>query len=156
MDKQAPRGPVGRRFPREDAEAKIKGQLRFLTDIRMEGMLHARQVPGRLPHARLLGLKLDAARSAPGVVAVISAAEVPGENRVGVIIDDQPLLADGKVLEVGCGPCVRDDVRLDITAAVGDGKADAVDRDEAFGDNVLHQFAGNVDAENPVAALLMP
>jgi len=92
---------IGARIARPDAEAKLTGSCRFLSDMRFGDLLHARQVPSPAPHARLLGLDCRAAREAPGVRALITAAEVPGENRVGVIYDDQPLFAEEKVRYVG-------------------------------------------------------
>jgi CO/xanthine dehydrogenase Mo-binding subunit len=92
---------VGSRHIREDADAKLKGRMRFLPDLRLDGMLHAAQLGSPLPHARILGLDLEPARAMPGVVAVLGPEDIPGENRIGVIIDDQPLLAQDKVRYVG-------------------------------------------------------
>jgi len=88
---------VGTSLPREDAAAKLKGLTRFLPDLRLDGMLHARQLGSPAAHARILRLDLEAARALPGVAAVIGPEDIPGQNRVGVILDDQPLLAEGKV-----------------------------------------------------------
>ena len=94
-------GQVGSRILREDAEAKLKGRTRFLGDIPLPGMLHARQFCSPLAHARILRLDLNAARDLPGVLAVLGPEDIPGKNRTGVIIDDQALLAEGKVRYVG-------------------------------------------------------
>jgi CO/xanthine dehydrogenase Mo-binding subunit len=77
--------------------SKAKGGLRFLQDIEIPGMLHASMVlPGR-PHAAIRGLSLEKAVAAPGVVAVATAADVQGQNHIGLIIDDQPLFAHDRV-----------------------------------------------------------
>ena len=52
-------------------------------------------------HGRIRSLDLDAVRAAPGVVAVITAADIPGVNDVGPIQHDDPILADGVVQFVG-------------------------------------------------------
>jgi CO/xanthine dehydrogenase Mo-binding subunit len=86
---------IGRRLPRVDAEAKLRGATRFLPDLNFPGLLHAKQILSTEAHARLLSLDTAAAETAPGVRALLTADRLPagGENRVGVIIDDQPLLA---------------------------------------------------------------
>ncbi|HUH40956.1 MAG TPA: xanthine dehydrogenase molybdopterin binding subunit, partial [Castellaniella sp.] len=52
-------------------------------------------------HARLTGLNLDAVRAAPGVIAVYTAQDIPGENNCGPVLHDDPLLADGLVQYIG-------------------------------------------------------
>ena len=88
---------VGRRLPRVDGAGKLAGRTRFLPDLRWPDLLHARMVLSDVAHARLLALDVDAARRAPGVAAVLTAAEIPGENAVGVILDDQPLLPTDRI-----------------------------------------------------------
>ena len=88
---------IGRRLPRVDAVAKLRGATRFLPDLCFPGMLHAKQIYADVPHARLLGLDLAAARAVPGVKAILTPENIPGANRVGVIIDDQPLLAHDRI-----------------------------------------------------------
>ncbi|MDP6418471.1 MAG: xanthine dehydrogenase family protein molybdopterin-binding subunit [Candidatus Krumholzibacteria bacterium] len=82
---------------REDAIAKLRGDTRFLGDLRPEGILYACQVNSPLSHARILSMDYRQARELEGVVCVLGAEDVPGENRVGVIIDDQALFAEEKV-----------------------------------------------------------
>ena len=52
-------------------------------------------------HARIAAIDLDAVRGAPGVVAVLTAEDIPGVNDCGPIIHDDPILADGLVQYVG-------------------------------------------------------
>ncbi len=96
MDPSQPRDSwIGRPLPRVDAEAKLHGVTRFLPDLHFPGLLHAKQVLSTEAHARLLSLDTAEAEAATGVVALLTPDRLPagGENRVGVIIDDQPLLA---------------------------------------------------------------
>ncbi len=97
LQRDLPAGPVGARLARVDAAGKLTGRTRYLSDLRWPGLLHAKMLLGEQAHARLLGLDVDAARRAPGVRAVLTAAELPGANRVGVILDDQPLLATDRI-----------------------------------------------------------
>jgi len=88
---------VGQGVPRIDGRSKATGRLRFVEDITFPGMIHAALVMAHRPHARILEIEPSRALGIPGVVAVVTARDVPGENRVGLVIDDQPLFADSKV-----------------------------------------------------------
>ena len=61
---------IGKRIERVDGAAKLSGRCRFLGDIRIDGLLHAKQVPSSEAHARILSLDCEAARGAPGDRAV--------------------------------------------------------------------------------------
>ncbi len=93
--------PLGGRHPRPDAAAKAAGSTRYVADLALPGMLHAAPVTATRAPARVQSLDLAAAAAVPGVEAVISAAELPGPNTVGVIFPDQPLLAADRVRMVG-------------------------------------------------------
>jgi len=112
--------PIGRRLPRVDADAKLRGATRFLPDIDFPGLLHAKMVPGGEPHARLLSVDCAEALASPGVRAVLTPENLPGENRVGVIIDDQPLLAEGRLRYRGdCVAVVAAESEAEAAAAAG-------------------------------------
>jgi CO/xanthine dehydrogenase Mo-binding subunit/aerobic-type carbon monoxide dehydrogenase small subunit (CoxS/CutS family) len=91
---------VGARLTRVDGWAKVSGTDKFGADEVPEGALHMRVV--RSPHARArfrLG-DLDAAVAAtPGLAAILTHRDVPGENRFGIFAHtrDQPVLAEGQV-----------------------------------------------------------
>src|SRR5438046_2128787 len=53
------------------------------------------------PHARIKRLDVAAARTVPGVHAVLTAADIPGKNLIPMIQSDWPVLADGLVRHVG-------------------------------------------------------
>ncbi|MBN2171252.1 MAG: xanthine dehydrogenase family protein [Candidatus Krumholzibacteriota bacterium] len=100
-DPRSGRGP-GVSLERVDGPAKLSGRCRYLPDLRVPGMLYACQVTSPHAHARILGIDAGAARARPGVHAVLTAADVPGENRIGAVIDDgQPLLAEGSARYAG-------------------------------------------------------
>jgi CO/xanthine dehydrogenase Mo-binding subunit len=94
-------GPLGGRHERPDARAKVTGSTRYVADLALPGMLHAAVAVSRLASAKLSGLELGAARAVEGVEAVLTAADIPGENLVGVIFPDQPLLVHERVRMVG-------------------------------------------------------
>jgi CO/xanthine dehydrogenase Mo-binding subunit len=60
-------------------------------------MLHAKMVLAGRAHARITGFAADRALALRGVECIATADDVPGENRVGVVIDDQPLFASDRV-----------------------------------------------------------
>ena len=92
---------IGAGVPRPDAIDKVRGEARYADDLAFPGMLHASLVRSPHPHARIVGIEAEAARSLSGVVAVLTATDVPGDNIVHVIVDDQPALAEGVVRYVG-------------------------------------------------------
>src|SRR5215211_3173094 len=68
---------IGRPTRRADAPAKLTGRERYAGDLALPGLLHARPVLSLHPHARLVGVDAAAARLLPGVVAVLTAADLP-------------------------------------------------------------------------------
>jgi CO/xanthine dehydrogenase Mo-binding subunit len=88
---------VGKPARRVDAGAKLDGAAIYTGDFTVPGMLHAAAVYGRVPHGRLLGVDRTEALAVPGVIAVVTADDIPGANQIGAVIQDQPLLASGRV-----------------------------------------------------------
>jgi CO/xanthine dehydrogenase Mo-binding subunit/aerobic-type carbon monoxide dehydrogenase small subunit (CoxS/CutS family) len=94
---------VGAAIPRLDGAGKVAGTERYGADAAPPDALWLRVV--RSPHARAgfaLG-DLDAARDALGLVAILSARDVPGVNAFGIMpnLKDQPVFADGLVRHRG-------------------------------------------------------
>lgn len=92
---------VGKRAIRQDAAGKVAGVTRYVDDLRPGGTLYAATVRSALPHARIKGIDAGAARAAPGVVAVMTAADIPGRNLLPLVVDDYPFLAGEEVRFVG-------------------------------------------------------
>jgi CO/xanthine dehydrogenase Mo-binding subunit len=88
---------IGESLPRPDAIGKVTGAARYPGDLIQPGMLHLKVVFAGRPHARIRALDTAAALAHPGVVAVLTAADVPF-NAYGLIENDQPVL---------CGDVVR-------------------------------------------------
>ncbi len=91
---------VGYQQIRPDAVEKVTGAARFTDDLHFEGMLHARVKRAGVPHAIVRRLDVSKARALPGVAAVMTAADIPGEQYHGLVIKDWPSL-------VGVGERVR-------------------------------------------------
>jgi CO/xanthine dehydrogenase Mo-binding subunit len=72
---------VGQSPAHHDFVDKVKGALHYAADWRLPGMLHGKIVRSQLPSARITGIDAAAARALPGVVAVLTAADVPS-NRI--------------------------------------------------------------------------
>lgn len=84
---------VGSRVVREDAWGKVFGQTRFPADVNLPDQIYAVVIRSPHPHARVLGINSEQAMSMAGVVAVLSAKDVPN-NSHGVLFRDQPVLAE--------------------------------------------------------------
>ncbi|HUO21917.1 MAG TPA: xanthine dehydrogenase molybdopterin binding subunit [Caulobacteraceae bacterium] len=88
--------------PHDSAERHVSGSALYIDDLpEPAGMLHVHLAPSPHAHARIARMDLSAVRAAPGVVAVLSAEDVPGENDVSPVIHDDRLFADGEVYCVG-------------------------------------------------------
>ncbi|MEW6762321.1 MAG: xanthine dehydrogenase molybdopterin binding subunit [Pseudomonadota bacterium] len=93
---------VGRARPHESALLHVLGQATYTDDIReTAGTLHAALGLSSRAHARILGIDLEHVAASRGVVAVLTARDIPGLNDCGPIIHDDPILADGLVQYVG-------------------------------------------------------
>jgi xanthine dehydrogenase large subunit len=95
-------GAVHQPLPHDSADLHVAGAAAYVDDIpEPPGVLHCAFGHAAEGHAALLSLDLDAVRAAPGVVAVFTAADIPGENNVGPVVHDDRLLADGEILYPG-------------------------------------------------------
>lgn len=90
---------VGKALAHDSAQRHVEGSAPYVDDVReLDGMLHL--APGLAPKARgkITKLDLGPVRNAPGVIAVLTAADVPGPNECSPSIGGDPILADGQVL----------------------------------------------------------
>ena len=94
-------GHVGQPLARVNAALTALGDRPFVGDLSVPGMLHGALALSPHPRARVLRIDTTRALALPGVRAVLTAAEVPGERWVGLLINDWPsLVAEGE--EVRC------------------------------------------------------
>lgn len=95
-------GTVGLRLPRNDVLYKVRGKARYAANIPMGGALHCRYLRSPHAHARILRLDVSRAREAPGVRAILTAADIPQDRLlVGTLTDDTPILAADRVRYAG-------------------------------------------------------
>ena len=96
---------VGQRMPRLEDQRMITGHGRYIDDLQKAGLVHAAFVRSTVARGRITSLDVSAARRAPGVVAVLTAAEINGRAREvpRAPVDRTPrrVLADGDVRFVG-------------------------------------------------------
>ncbi|MEN9804732.1 MAG: hypothetical protein RIS41_1579 [Actinomycetota bacterium] len=85
-------GGVGSRGVKYEAEELALGDRGYVDDIRVPGLLHAALHLTAYARADIAGIDVTRAAAAPGVVAVFTAADVPGELKVGLIHKDWPIL----------------------------------------------------------------
>ena len=100
---------IGGSQARADAWEKVRGRPIYAGDLALAGMLHGRIVRSPYSSARIVRLDTDAARALPGVIAVLTARDVPrnelrmelpgrmAEATAGAVLATQPVLADGRV-----------------------------------------------------------
>lgn len=92
---------IGASEPRKDSLAKASGTAHYTADLHLPHTTYG--VPLRSPHhhARIRKIEFKEARNQPGVIAVLTAADVPGSKTFGSLIPDQPVLAADEVRHIG-------------------------------------------------------
>ncbi|MBF7084462.1 molybdopterin-dependent oxidoreductase [Desulfallas sp. Bu1-1] len=92
---------VGSSVPRVDGIPKVTGQAKFADDLSFPNMLYAKVLRSAHAHALIKNINTKRAKALPGVIAVLTADDVPGRNGYGIHIKDQPVLAKDKVRHYG-------------------------------------------------------
>ncbi len=93
---------LGKATPKKDGAEKVTGRTRYLHDLVLPRLAHGKILRARHPHARLVRIDTRRAAALPGVLAVLTAADVEQE-RFG-FAHDQPALKGDKVR------CIRDEI----------------------------------------------
>jgi selenium-dependent xanthine dehydrogenase len=91
---------VGHSHIRPDAVEKVTGKAKYTDDLVFDGMLYAAVRRAMVPHAFLKSLDTRKAKALPGVVAVLTAEDIPGEKTHGLVIYDWPIM-------IGLGERIR-------------------------------------------------
>jgi xanthine dehydrogenase large subunit len=100
--KKPERAAIGVGLPHESANLHVSGEATYVDDIgELRGTLHAALGLSRHAHARIVSINLDLVLAAPGVIAVFTADDIPGENNCGPVLHDDPILAKDEVLYLG-------------------------------------------------------
>jgi CO/xanthine dehydrogenase Mo-binding subunit len=84
---------VGKRLARVDARAKVLGTAKYADDYVFPGLLHCKAVYSPHPHAEVLHIDAAPALAIPGVRAVCTTKDVPGENIIPLVLPDLTVLA---------------------------------------------------------------
>ncbi|WP_457349527.1 xanthine dehydrogenase molybdopterin binding subunit [Roseateles sp. P5_D6] len=93
---------VGKSLPHESAHLHVSGAAPYIDDLpEPAGTLHAALGLSPIAHGKLLSVDLERVRQMPGVVAVLSAADIAGENNCGPLLHDDPILAADELRYVG-------------------------------------------------------
>ncbi|MDB5515002.1 MAG: aldehyde oxidoreductase [Tardiphaga sp.] len=92
---------IGVNVRRIDAPSKVTGALRYAGDMVLPNMLHVQVLRSPHPHARIVSIDVTDAEALPGVEAIVTCADVPGQDGFGVFVADQPVMARDKVRYVG-------------------------------------------------------
>ena len=71
---------IGRDFTPPDVIAKVTGRARYAEDFRADGMLFCRLITSPMPHARVRAIDASEALAMEGVVAILTADDVPGST----------------------------------------------------------------------------
>src|SRR5947199_9047739 len=94
-------GWIGEVTRRSDAVPKVAGEFAYSSDLHAAGMLWGHTVRSPHAHARINAIDVSRALGMPGVHAVLTHEDVPGEKRYGLEFRDQPVLAIDRVRYFG-------------------------------------------------------
>ncbi len=92
---------IGQNIPKIGLEKRLRGEPIFSADLELDSPLILKILRSTQPHAYIKRIDTEKALGIKGVAGVFTAKDIPGENLIGIINKDQPLLADGKVRSVG-------------------------------------------------------
>ncbi len=93
---------VHKPHPHDSARLHVRGLAPYIDDLREpQGLLHLAVGGASAAAGRLIALDLAGVRAAPGVVAVLSAADIPGANDIAPAFKDEPLFAFDEILYHG-------------------------------------------------------
>jgi CO/xanthine dehydrogenase Mo-binding subunit len=97
---------VGKSVARRDAVGHVTGRTAYYDDVEVRDLLHLKMVRSPHPHARINGIDFSRAQKVPGFVRAITHEQVPHNfytilRLIGVEPNDEPVLADDRVLYVG-------------------------------------------------------
>lgn len=158
-DRPAAHEVVGRSLRRVDADEKVTGKAAYAYDMALPGMVYGEILRSPVAHARITRVDTATARELPGVLAVLTQADMP-PARFGAFTQDETALADGVVRYVGEGVAAviatdEDAARaaLDLIEVEYDPLPAVVDPEAAMAEGAPQLHAGaerNIVAHNRV------
>jgi CO/xanthine dehydrogenase Mo-binding subunit len=99
--KERVRDGIGTSAKRPDGIPKVAGSFAFSSDLQADGMVWGHVLRSPHPHARIRSIDIGPALAMPGVHAVLTADDVPGDKTYGLEHADQPVFANDVVMHVG-------------------------------------------------------
>ena len=92
---------IGKDFTPPDVRGKVTGRAKYAEDFRAEGMLFCRLLTSPMPHGRVRNIDASAALAMEGVIAILTADEVPEIPAPGnPILTNEPLYVGEPLLAV--------------------------------------------------------
>lgn len=91
---------VGSPTIRLDGRPKVAGETRYTADYILPGMVWGKCLRSPFPHARIIRIDVDGAKKVKGVLAVLTAADLPS-RLIGIKLKDMPVLAKDRVRFIG-------------------------------------------------------
>src|SRR5437762_3978903 len=96
---------VGKSVPRKEGRKKVTGAALYIDDLKFDGMLHGVTVRSSVARGRIRSISYDQPPATAGGTdlipwdefTIVTAKDIPGENYVALILNDQPYLADDVV-----------------------------------------------------------
>jgi CO/xanthine dehydrogenase Mo-binding subunit len=96
---------LGKPIPRKEGRKKVTGQALYVDDLKFDGMLHGVTVRSSIPRGRIRSISFPKVERPPAAgrsdcdipwdeFTIVTAKDIPGENYVALILNDQPYLAD--------------------------------------------------------------
>ncbi|MEL7623050.1 MAG: xanthine dehydrogenase family protein molybdopterin-binding subunit [Clostridiales bacterium] len=92
---------LGKANVKKDAYNKVTGKALFAADLKFDHMLYGGVFRSTVPHATIKRFDASKALALPGVACVLTSKDIPGGNRIGIIMKDEPVLVDDKIRRVG-------------------------------------------------------
>ncbi|MGH3584419.1 MAG: hypothetical protein ACRDUB_22720, partial [Mycobacterium sp.] len=92
---------VGQSPAHHDFVNKVRGTLLYAADWSLPGMVHGKVIRSDVGPAKIVRIDTSAAERLEGVVAVLTAADIPGSNDCGSIVHDDPILCSGDIRYLG-------------------------------------------------------
>ncbi len=93
----APLAQIGKPLPRPDAVEKVTGKAMYADDFRFERACSTPPPCAAYPHVRILDIDTQAAQALPGVHAVLTYRNVPGDPRRGLVENDWPVFGRRRI-----------------------------------------------------------
>ena len=92
---------VGKSVERKDALDKVLGTAQYIDDMHFDNMLIAKGVYSKETCGRIISIDISEAKKVKGVVKIITAKDIPGENLVPIVRKDMPYMAEDVVRYYG-------------------------------------------------------